>query len=615
MQKPEEARFITSVDKSGGIEVSGLKLLLSGYFLTYGVFGYGSSLDATRLVSFLPLITGVVFFMAVLWWIRTGGRDWTYTLRFDLTAVIAFLTIFVALVLMNWKRLDDELIGDELSYAQLSHAHALEALQFAPQVIEEFAGSTVVRLTSLMVITALVTGLWWLVWRPGIEVAALLTLIATVALQLFFSTQGGWGWGYTKVSWLPYLVGTTIFGISPTGFRLTSLVLIAAGLSLVFLVLRTFGFSILASAFVIGALVTVPSASAFFVSVDHVHLYVLLALPLAIFLLFPANPSLQMWLPTLLAVGISLRITTAFLMMTLLVWFGIKRKEAWTNEVLGHYVLPALFLLPYLVGIVINPPLGGRSPANPGDILEEPNKLLVALDSQIGFTVLALLLVGILMAIFRRQDLLGPAAFMLLIIYFYFFFLRGAGLVGEYKYTIEWVLSLTLIALVLALRAVGSTKVLPSLLIPAGVLVSNLFLPPFSSTAQESYAEAIQRQSPIGYEAVLIRLRDEPCQPVGVVYGAGSELTLGKPLSSVSQVREVHARLQEVILNQGRSWKYAYPDLAEDFGLHCLYGTRDSFPGLEEGAWQNWYVAMVSGFLGDDSSVLVLKQEGDAQQD
>lgn len=619
MQKPKYASwFMTSIAKTstkGGIEISGLKVLLSGYFLTYGAFGYGSSLDSTRVVTLLPLITGIGFCLAMLWWIRTGGRDWTYTLRFNLATVGVFSSTLASLILMNWRRLGDELISDELSYAQLSHAHALEALRFAPQLVEPFTGATVLRLASVAVIIALVASMWLLIWRQSPKVATLLTLFGTLALQLAFSLQGGWGWGYTKVAWFPYLVGTTVFGISPEGFRLTSLTLVAAGLSLVFHLLRSINLSVYASASVIAALASIPSASAFFASVDHVHFFVVLALPFVLFLIFPANRSWRMWIPTLLAIGVSFRITTAFIMMALLVGLGLAGRESWTKESIGYFGLPFLYLLPYLVGVLTNAPLGDRVASQPNGLTDETSAVLLALDSQIGLIVLSLLILGLGLAALLRQALVSTVVYLLLVTYFYFFFLRSAGLVGEYKYTVEWALSLTLIALLLTLRAVGAAKSVLSVLIPASIILSNIAVPPISEAARAKLSDAVEGQSPLGYRIVLARLQNEPCQPVGVVYGAGSEITLGKTWEMVSRVRENHAKLQEAIADEGMDWRFAYPELSDDLALRCLYGTIDSFPGLGEGEWRNWNVAMLSGLPSDSSSVVVLKQKGAAQSD
>lgn len=599
----------------GGITISGLKVLLSGYFLTYGAFGYGSSLDSTRVVTFLPLITGVGFCLAMLWWIRTGGSDWTFTLRVNLATVFVFSSTLASLILMNWRRLGDELISDELSYAQLSHAHALEILRFAPQLLEQFTGATVLRIASVGVILALVAGMWFVIWRQGLREATLLTLFGTLALQLAFSLQGGWGWGYTKVAWIPYLVGTTVFGISPEGFRLTSLTLVAAGLTLVFHLLRSINLSVYASGSAIAALASIPSASAFFASVDHVHFFVLLALPFAVFLIFPANRSWQMWIPTLLAIGVSFRITTAFVMMALLVSFGLARRESWTKERIGYFGLPFLFLLPYFVGVLTNAPLGDRVSSQPNGQIDETAAVLLALDSQIGLIVLSLLILGLGLAALLRQALVSALVYLLLVTFFYFFFLRSAGLVGEFKYTVEWALSLTLIAVLLTLRAVGPAKPVLSVLIPAIIILSNIAVPPLSEAARAKLSDAVESQSPLGYRIVLARLQNEPCQPVGVVYGAGSEITLGKTWEMVSSVRENHAKLQEAIAEEGGDWRFAYPNLSDDVALRCLYGTMDSFPGLGDGEWRNWYVAMFSGSPSDSSSVVVLKQKGAEQRD
>jgi len=602
------------ISKTWKFEISAARMLLSAYLLTYGVFGYGSAIELNRPLTLVPAAVGVLCGFLVFAWLRRGGADWSLSVTLSLSGLLAFLLILAALVGLNLRRLGDELVGDELAYALITHTHALEFLKFFPDSINDLEAAYLIRVASAIVIIVVTGFLWLCIWRRSVAAAVVTTFAVTIGLQLFYSFFGGWGWGYAKVAWIPHLIGTAFLGLSSEGFRITSLMIVAMGLVVLLSTLKGFGAGKSLRWILVIAIIAMPAPSIYFSTVDHVHFFLVFAVPALYVLVHGLRSHDVNWLVPFLAIGVTLRITVAFALIGVLVVSGISRFWPKTFRDSGPYVMSAALLLPYFIGTLTNPSIAGSF-----DWLNIQDQvslidLVQTLDSQVGLVYLGALIVGLVLFLIRGQPVAGLLVFTLFLVFFYFIYLSESGLAGEYKYSLEWSVSLAVLSiLVLADGIRKSAGPLVSLALPGVLVVASLGLSPALVSSQGELIDARNALSPVGYERALTALEpSEGCQPVGVVYGAANELLHGYTWATVFQVSETHGQLQARIRNSGRDWRFAYADLAKELGIICLYGSKDSFPGLLKGAWESWDIVFFSGTVDSPREVVAIKRQAGA---
>jgi hypothetical protein len=596
------------------LKLSGMKLLMAVYFLAYGVFGYGSGFTITDFATLLPMLSGLVLGAIYFMSIKAGVRDWHLSIRLTFWKLAVFTFILLFLTIIHRDRLGDELINDELSYLQLAHAHSLEILNFAPEGLGPYESQPLIRLTSTLVIAAIGILLWWGIFRQSIIRAILFTFISTFLLQMAFALVGGWGWGYTKIAWLPHLIGTSILGLSPFGFRLSSLAIVALGLTILVFTLRRFGLRTEFSILVVASMATLPLPTIFQPSIDHVLFFVLFAIPALGYLVFRPTQDQLDWLLTILCIGVTFRITVAFVLVAVLIGGLLNRRLSREKVGIFRLLIPVGILSPYLIGTLIRPAVGvGSAYSSPQDGSEATfESWLRFFDNQLGIVAFIILALGLIVGALQGHQVIPSVAFIFIAVYFYFVSLSNSGLVGEPKYAIEWVTSFALLGLLwwgLILREFRSESSLSLLLVPSLLLSSNVFLPALSPEVRQMLTQTKLSQAPLGYASALASLRqNDSCQPVGIVYGAGSEISHNKSWKTVFEVRKLHSKLQSQIAIKGRDWGKAYSDIADEEGATCLYGTRDSFYEIAENRWQGWYLYFLSDNGKSKSPVIVMKK-------
>ena len=590
------------------LNLSGLRILLSMYFLTYGMFGYGSEISFTRPVTALPMISGIVLGAVLFIRSRKMSVDWHMKVRIDVQMVAVFLLTFACLLVAHRERLPEELVDDELSYIQLSHAHSIQLLGFAPEAFGAFEASTLIRATSLLVIVGTGLLVWLGIWKQTMSRAIILTFTSAALLQITFAILGGWGWGYTKVAWLPHLLGTTALGISPVGFRVTSIALVAAAFTLLYQVLRALKSNSVLPLLTVTCLATMPLASIFHPSVDHIIFFLLFAVPSLVFLVYRPSDDKFIWLFTFLTVGVMLRLTVSFVLISLVVsylFYGGKRAF---RAGIVQLLIPLGFLIPYAVGTALSPAVSfDRVESQTLTAAEMGAQDWVTLfGGQIGLPTILFLLAGLIMGAFSQSRILPTVTFIGFVSFFYFFALGSSGLVGEPKYSVEWASSFTLLAILwgaLIFERIGFGERLRWFTVTAILVASNIASPFWSEETSSTVIGTRASEEPIGYLAALEFLDgNQVCQPVGVVYGAGNEIMLGKSWSNVKEVRRIHDQLQARIAAEGMEWSRAYAEWLVDEGIGCAYGVRSSFQALDLGEWDEWNVIFSyenSSDLGD----------------
>lgn len=223
------------------IQLSGIRIALAAYFLTFGLYGYGSDLQLAEPLTFLPLLSGILITIYLANRPSDYFEKWTYRLTLKTKHVFVGLGIFCLLVISSNGALENELVGDELSYVQLSVVHSLQLVELADFLDQSTPVGPLLQLVSLLILLGLIVPFLIFVSLAPLRTAIILVAAAVALMQVGYATLGGWGWGYAKVAWLPYLVPVGLFGPEPLVFRITSLAIVAIGFSGLFFLLRTLG--------------------------------------------------------------------------------------------------------------------------------------------------------------------------------------------------------------------------------------------------------------------------------------------------------------------------------------------------------------------------------------
>lgn len=155
--------------KALDLKISGLRSLMSMYMLTYGVFGYGSEISLASPLTSIPMVSGIVLGAGLFVYSRARNLDWVMNFRIDARMVAVFVLTFAFLLFAHRERLSEELIGDELAYIQISHAHSIQLLAYAPEAFGTVGSATLVRSASLLIILSVGLVIWLGVWRQVIS--------------------------------------------------------------------------------------------------------------------------------------------------------------------------------------------------------------------------------------------------------------------------------------------------------------------------------------------------------------------------------------------------------------------------------------------------------------
>jgi hypothetical protein len=602
--------------------LSGIRVSLALYLLAFGLYGYGSDLQILDPLSFLPLASGLLlsFFFAT----RPIGyfKKWTYQVCLRLKHLVALPSALVLLILATSNSLEDELVGDELSYLQLTVAHSLrvaELLPFLDQASE--IGPLLQTLSFLLIAGFIVPALFFVALAP-IRMTIVAVAIIVAAFQIAFSVMGGWGWGYAKVAWFPYLLPVSLLGPHSTVFRFTSLVIVAIGFTALFFTLRSLGLGAFTRATVVFLLIALPVPALFYSSLDHIVYFLAIALPAAVFLLSrPSDQSLEL-IFLVLSVAVLFRISIAFLLLAIALWVVGDKPYAKNLERLWRMAQPSLLLLvPYGLGVAFATPVLSNIAGPSNSIEVQLDEIMGIFVQQLGVVESVVVLCLLASAVIFSSRRAPIVVFIVLLASFYFLLLQPSGLAGVAKYSVEWALSLFLLALarmgmvIQRLRGKHIQKIVQaSAFALIGVVAflsstssfeANLFPKPNSAAAE------LNIYTPKGYEEAqdfLAQANITECAPVGVVYGAGNEILANRTLGVVKFAKKAHAELQDAQIAKGSNWTLLSAEAANSSRFNCLYGSLDAFELLDSKDWGEWTVTFGKSNLVRGEKAIVLQR-------
>jgi hypothetical protein len=601
-------------------KVDGLRLSLAVYFLTFGLFGYGSELRFSEPLSFAPAFAGLVVGLSTLLVPKSRLMAWQFALKLQIKHLVLLAGIFAALAALSSNLVVGELVGDELAYVGITTAHASQLLGFLPLGIGgiQAAGAIQVGLIPFVLFSFLA---FVLISRVNVKVSIACTVLSALAAQVGFALVGGWGWGYADVSWYPYMVSAMFFGVSPITFSLTSVAIVSIGLTVLFFGLKRNGLSIWSRLTITAVLMTLPVPFLYFSAVDHVVYFYSFALAITPFLLSRITDT-EFGLSFLAAgVGVMFRLTLLLVVATLVV-SAIRSGLGRTRESVAQFLVNPAFtlLIPYGVGIVLNPPVFSGRPDD-GTILEgiKFEQIFTQALELAGTASLLVLVLGLCVTIAFRGHRLLVFWVLFTSSLAYFVALRGAQLAGEPKYSLEWLPWAIAVGCIAAFSSAGTLKsrkfravVSRALVFSLSLLlISNVFhivtkVAPFGSS--ERSLEHLDSYRNVGYSRAISYLRAENtnCTPVGVVYGNSNEILGGLSWQQARQAQSSFTIVQMEQNARANSRGRVTPQDLLKAQVNCAYGQANAFAEFGTELWSGWDVVSQDG--NEKEKVIVVRK-------
>ena len=602
--------------------LSGIRSVLATYLLTFGLYGYGSDLEIQEPLTFLPLFAGLL--VSIYFFLRPSGffDRWNFRAVLKFKHVLVYLGVFAALVLSSHNTLENEQVGDELSYVQFAVVHSLELAELLTFLDQASPVGPLLQLLSLALVLLFILPMLLFIALAPLRATIVVVAITVTAFQIVYSTLGGWGWGYTKVAWFPYLLPVSIFGADSNVFRITSLAIVAIGFTALFFTLRALSISLGLRAITVLTLVALPIPALYYSSLDHIVYFIAIAIPITVYLFArPSNQILERVF-LILAIGSLFRITIGFLLIALSVWVLVEKPYRNGILKLWNMTQPALLIIvPYVGGVLVATPLFSSLGETSSELELNPQQVANILEQQVGFFETLITTSVVLISLIYSRARFPLMVFLGTAFSFYFVILAPTGLVGEARYSVEWAVSLFLIALAtlgIADRA-NRNSFLPRVVsrlalttVVALVLFSNQsLLRDVIYEHPNSSDQNLNSYRPIGYLKVqnfLVESQVRECVPVGVVYGAGNEILANRPLGVVKFARKAHLELQAAQKATSRDWTSLSGSVASASRFRCLYGSRSAFLGLNDRSWDGWDIAFSAGDFGTGLTAVVLRR-------
>lgn len=604
-------RISAFLNLSWSVHFRPFRLMLLVYFLAYGVYGYGSDLDPSSAQTLLPAFSGLALGAFLLVFKSRLPLDNLKTFSIRVRHIVLFSGFFVFLVVRSLSSISREPTFDELSYVQLSQIHALEILRRVPDVGSEISAGSALRLTSLALIIFFLFFAMRVIFGFTASWAIVSVFGGTFLIQIVFAAFGGWGWGYPKVSWLPFLITTTAFGVQTEVFRLTALAFVSLSGVLLFETMSRLTKSSQLRIGIVTGLFLMPIPSIFFSSIDHVLYFMVFALPALPYLLKPPVSSELPALFGLLSLGVVFRLPVAFILIALLVGWALRNRLRPSKlSELGLSSVALAMLTPYLLGNLAAPPVFSSARNDEGSVLSaDLDELFGTLWTQVGalemFVVLALILTVLVM---RPMLWPGVTVFAALIAFFYFFALGASGLIGNLKYSVEWGASIVLLGVLVSLFLSSSTRkpkwffrAIPHATI-AGLIFSGLTFD--LGLVREGETRQKVSLEGIGYQEFLSENQTSICVPVGVVYGVGSEILAGRSLGDVLETDRLY-RLLSLRSSHSHDWRLREETLVGLDEVNCIYGAESAFGSQN---WKGWTSTKRRLVPSSDDNLLVLRR-------
>jgi hypothetical protein len=340
--------------------------------------------------------------------------------------------------------LDEYLTYDEVSYAGSALQNPQRILQLFDVFPENFQVNRALHGISFLI---LLTNIVFVktISKKAVRTQIIVITLSTIGLTLILGFFGGDQLGYSKLNSLPYAFVSSLLGITPIVFRLTTTIMISIVLALCCKFLRnTFNLSKISLGFLALSFITIPIELTFSFTLDHsIFFFAFAIIPLLeVFFRERINP--QRWVP-FLSVGVFFRASVIIILLVYL--FHVVKVNNYKPKFLAQYIYPLLFLVPYIYGLAISP-IASKNSGVLLDLLNLPNNIFNSLKISFGVphSLLAIFVLG-LVIVFNRNKFAILSIYLLLSTFFYYIYL-SPDLVGLQKYQQEWFSPLIFISLV-----------------------------------------------------------------------------------------------------------------------------------------------------------------------
>jgi hypothetical protein len=142
-------------------------------------------------------------------------------------------------------------------------------------------------------------------------------IISSVFHFLFFSFGGGVS-GYSKINALPYTITSSLFGVNPIVYRLTSVCTISFVLVMICKFLATAKFSRVNTVVICVLFITIPVEMFQSITIDHSIYFLVFAILPLLEMLYSNTARLERYIP-LLVIGVFFRVTVGIVLIAYIV--------------------------------------------------------------------------------------------------------------------------------------------------------------------------------------------------------------------------------------------------------------------------------------------------------
>ncbi len=219
-------------------------LLFYLYYLYYGYFGSISfSNDYYINKPFLSLsISLLTIISQVLIGIAAHKYSIFFTQRINISwkQIYIFLTLLLIHLTLTWTRLNLSLFGDELLYSQLSHLHAIQAIQILYNnfsFIGSIKAKSLIQTISFLLIISQVLFIYGSSKLPWLY-RILIVTSSILIYKLIYAKFGGYLSPHPPLLQLPSLIFGALLGISNFSIRISYLIPYVLFVSIIFFKLK-----------------------------------------------------------------------------------------------------------------------------------------------------------------------------------------------------------------------------------------------------------------------------------------------------------------------------------------------------------------------------------------
>jgi hypothetical protein len=311
-------KSINAEKKLFSLEFNWITVLIISSFYVYGYLGYGASkisngFSYLQLVPVLYLIILLINYFLISAKFKNFNDNIVFT-RSDLYLAILF---FCLLLIITMPYLDEYLTYDEVSYAGSALQNPQRILQLFDIFPENFQVNKALHSISFFVLLANIVFVRTIV-KKAVKTQIIFITLSTIVLTLILGFFGGDQLAYSKLNSLPYAFVSSLLGINPIVFRLTTTIIISIVLALCCKFLgNTFNLSKLSWGFLALIFITIPIELTFSFTLDHSIFFFVFAIIPLLEVFFRENINPQRWIP-FLSVGVFFRASAIIILLVYL---------------------------------------------------------------------------------------------------------------------------------------------------------------------------------------------------------------------------------------------------------------------------------------------------------